>query len=455
MKRILILIILLIGIKGFSQNNPVLYDLTEVPQSLMLNPGADVTYKWHVGMPGLSNISLAIGVQGFKITDLFAKDGIDINTKIEKLIFSRKPKNHLYISQQAELINAGFRFPNQKDYLSFGFYETFNLIVYYPKDFAIFAFEGNKELGRVFNANSFKFLTDLVGVFHVGLNRRFSKKFTAGVRLKIYSSAGEIKSLKNRGLFFTTQGIDNIYRHTLQDIDLSIQTAGFFNKTGYDENFYKHLINKMMLGGNLGLGFDFGLTYKPNHQTRVTASIQDLGFINYTQMVTGVSAKGNYTTEGVRLETPIVSGVNYFQKIIDGLKDNIIRDTIYKSHITMRFPKIRASYGYSFGLPHSEDCFKPKLDSPYRNQIGFQFYSIVLPKQPQIATTLFYYRRINKFFRTKITYTVDSYSGSNVGLGFTSHIGHFNLYGSFDNLFSADFYNSNYNAFQFGMNFVF
>lgn len=441
--------------KGIAQNKPILYDFTEVPQALMLNPGADVSYKWHVGVPAFSGLSLAIGVKGFKVTDLFAKDGIDINTKLEKLIFSRTPNDHVYINQQIEFINAGMRLPNDKDYISFGFYEEFNLIAYYPKDLAIFGFEGNKEIGRVFNAESFKFKTDLVGVLHIGINRRFSEKFNAGARFKIYSSAAEVRSLNNSGLFFTTQGIDNVYRHNLQDINLSIQSAGLFNGTDYDEKFYKHLTNKLFLGGNLGLGFDFGLTYKPNEQVKVTASIQDLGFIKYNKMVTSISAKGSYVTEGVKLQTPIISGVNYFQQIIDGVEKAIVRDTIFKSYTSFRSPKINASYAYSFGLPHSAECFKPQFDNPLRNQIGIQLYSIVLPKQPQVATTLFYYRRINKYLRTKVTYTVDSYSASNIGLGLTSHLGHFNLYGSFNNLFSTDFYNSNYNAFQFGMNFIY
>jgi len=457
MKRIhlLFLVSVLIFIKSFSQNKPVLYDFIEVPQVLMLNPGADVTYKWHVGVPAFSGISVTAGVKGFKVTDLFANDGIDINTKLEKLIFSRTPNDHVYINQQIELINAGIRLPNDKDYISFGFYEEFNLIAYYPKDLAIFGFEGNKEIGRVFNAESFKFKTDLVGVLHIGIDRRFNEKFNAGARFKIYSSAAEVKSLHNSGLFFTTQGVDNIYRHTLQDINLSVQSAGLFNGTDFDEKFYKKLSNKLFLGSNLGVGFDFGLTYKPNEQVKVTASVQDLGFIKYSKMVTSISAKGSYVTEGVKLQTPIISGINYFQQIIDGVEQAIVRDTIFTSHVTFRTPKINASYAYSFGLPHSEECFKPLFDNPFRNQIGIQLYSIVLPKQPQVATTLFYYRRINKYLRTKLTYTVDSYSSSNVGLGLSAHIKHFNLYGSFNNLFSTDFYNSNYNAFQFGMNFIY
>ena len=455
-KNILILIIILGFSKGFSQNKPVLYDFTEVPQSLMFNPGAEVNHKWHIGIPALSGTSLAVGLKGFKVTDLFANDGLDINTKLENLIFKLNTTDNIAINQQIEFLNGGVRLPNEKDYLSFGFYEEFNFIGYYPKDLAIFLFEGNKEIGRVFHVESIKLKADLVGVFHIGINRRFNEKFTAGARFKIYSGALDIKSINNSGLFFTTKGINNIYRHNLQNIDLKVQSSGFFNGDVYDEKFYKKLFNKIISGNNLGVGFDFGLTYKPNKQTKITASILDLGFIKYSNQVIGATAKGDYTTEGVQLEPPIISGINYFQQIIDGFDASIDGKTNYDSYITFRDPKINGSIGYSFGLPHLEECFKPRFDNPYRNQIGMQFFSIVRPKQPQLATTVFYYRRVNKYLRTKLTYTVDSYSPSSVGFGLSSHIGHFNLYGSFINLFGANnFYNSNYNAFQFGMNVIF
>ncbi|MFK5891490.1 MAG: DUF5723 family protein [Flavobacteriaceae bacterium] len=455
-KSILFIFIVMSLFKGLSQNKPILYDFTEVPQSLMLNPGAEVNHKWHIGVPALSGTSLSVGLRGFRVTDLFAKDGLDINAKLEKLIFKLNPSDNIVINQQIEFLNVGIRLPNEKDYLSFGFYEELNFIGYYPKDLAIFLFEGNKDIGRVFNAESVRLKADLVGVFHIGINRRFSDKFIAGARFKLYSGALDIKSIKNTGLFFTTKGIDNIYRHNLQNINLKVQTSGFFIGDDYDENFYKKLFSKVFFGGNLGFGLDMGLTYKPNKQTKITASVQDLGFIKYTKQVIGAEVKGNFATEGVELQTPIVSGIDYFKQIIDDVEASLDSQTIYDSYISFREPKINASVGYSFGLPHLEECFKPRLDNPYRNQIGMQFFSIVRPKQPQLATTIFYYRRVNKYLRTKLTYTVDSYSPSSVGFGLSSHIGHFNLYGSFINLFGANnFYNSNYNAFQFGMNVIF
>jgi len=70
----------------------------------------------------------------------------------------------------------------------------------------------------------------------------------------------------------------------------------------------------------------------------------------------------------------------------------------------------------------------------FNQAVGFQYYSIFRPKGPQMAATLFYYRRFSDHFSTKATYTVDSYSYSNLGLGVVANVGVVNFYIMADNL---------------------
>ena len=70
-----------------------------------------------------------------------------------------------------------------------------------------------------------------------------------------------------------------------------------------------------------------------------------------------------------------------------------------------------------------------------RNQaVGFQYYNVFRPKGPQVAATLFYYRRFADFLAMKATYTMDSYSFTKVGLGLVADIGILNFYVAADNL---------------------
>ena len=39
-----------------AQNKEVLYGMEEVPQSMLLNPGSKIPYKYHFGIPFLSQI---------------------------------------------------------------------------------------------------------------------------------------------------------------------------------------------------------------------------------------------------------------------------------------------------------------------------------------------------------------------------------------------------------------
>jgi hypothetical protein len=57
------------------QNKQILYNFTSVPQSLMINPGADVSYKFYFGVPLLSGISVSAGSSSFSAYDLFANNG--------------------------------------------------------------------------------------------------------------------------------------------------------------------------------------------------------------------------------------------------------------------------------------------------------------------------------------------------------------------------------------------
>ena len=71
---LLFTVLFLFNVKA--QNKELLYDFAELPQALMLNPGTDMFYKSHVGIPLLSHIHFNYGLRGFSPSQLLAKDGI-------------------------------------------------------------------------------------------------------------------------------------------------------------------------------------------------------------------------------------------------------------------------------------------------------------------------------------------------------------------------------------------
>ncbi len=216
----------LITCYSFSQNKQVLYGFNEIPQSLLLNPGAYVENDWFVGVPFLSQVHANVGMSGISIYDVFADDGTDFNSKLREAIYSMDSKDHFAINQQLEIISGGFAFGSyfKKDqYLSFGLYQETDVFIYFPKDYAILAYEGNQNnINRIFDLSHLNVQAELLSVFHVGYNKKLNKKLTVGARGKIYSSLMNFSSNNNSGTFVTVPGENNYYDHIF-DLNLTVK----------------------------------------------------------------------------------------------------------------------------------------------------------------------------------------------------------------------------------------
>ena len=135
MRKVVFLFCLFSATNLIAQNKQLLYNFTDIPQTLMTNPGADVKYKWYAGVPFLSGISMNVGSSGFSAYDLFANDGVDFNTKLRNVLSKTTHNDVLSLNQQMELFSGGFKLGNNyenKGYLSFGLYQEFDFLSYMP-----------------------------------------------------------------------------------------------------------------------------------------------------------------------------------------------------------------------------------------------------------------------------------------------------------------------------------
>ena len=428
-----------------AQNNQILFGFNDIPQSVLINPSTTLDNDWFVGFPLLSHAHVNVGSSGVSAFDLFSDDGKDFNSKLQDVIFRLDSNDFFVLNQQLEIFSGGFSFGKgiEKDsYLSFGMYTETDVIAYYPRDYAILAYEGNaNNIDRVFDLSDLNVSGEVVSVFHVGATKKINSKLTIGARGKIYSSIFNVNSTKNKGSFLTQEGQDNFLRHTF-NLDLSLQTSGiasFAEDTNSDiSNDIKAIRKRALLGGNLGLGLDLGVTYQATKQLMFEASLQDFGFIRHTKDVESYAVKGNYTFEGLN---PIFPEVNdgqtaedYWNEVADNFEDLFEVDTSATKYTTWRPLKLNAALRYAFGKKGSKDCDCLTEDEGYINAVGAQLYAINRPKRPQLALTAYYYRKIFEGFRIKATYTLDSFSYTNVGLGISTQLGALNFYLLADNL---------------------
>lgn len=456
MKRFFFLMLLFVSLSIQTQNKQVLYGFAENPQTLLLNPGAETNYKFHIGIPFLSGMSGDVALKNFKLNDLFSEDGIDFNTKIFRLLNKLTPEDHLKINVQIDVLNAGFRV-NDKTYISFGFYQELDAIAYWPKDVITLLNEGNAPyLNKSFDLSQLLYKADFAGILHVGMSRKINQKLTLGGRLKVYSSTLNIETQNNSGTVTTQLGTNNIYTNYLNTIDLNFLSAGLVVNDEYLENPME-LIANSFLGGSLGVGLDVGLTYHLSPRLEFTGSIIDFGYINYSKKVQNTTVKGSYTFEGVNFLFDPANPTNYWAALNADFEEKVPRGNNANAYTSWRPTKVNAALKYSFGSERrSKFCYDNTFKEFYSDAIGLQIHTIMRPLRPQYAITGFYEKTFTEKLHAKVTYTVDDYSFHNVGVGISTQIGNVSLFGMVDSLFAFNnLANASSASFQMGLNLIF
>lgn len=321
-KNIIVLVFVFFTIKSYSQNKQVLYGFAELPQTLLLNPGAETNFKFHIGVPLLSGISNEYGSKGFVVRDIFNADNRPINDKVSELLNKLDTRDYITLNSQIEVLSGGFRY-DDITYFSFGFYEEIDGIAYFPKDPLTLMTEGNAAyLNRSFNISQILYRIDAFGVLHFGASRKINKNLTIGGRFKIYSSAFNLQSSNNSGTFRSEEGSDNIYRHYLDNVDINFQTSGLLSNGELVKDAGTFLGNTFF-GANLGLGLDFGFTYHYSPQLEFTGSIIDFGFIYHKKNIKSLKTNGSYVFEGIEFEYDAENPINYWEELEKDFKEEL------------------------------------------------------------------------------------------------------------------------------------
>lgn len=451
MKKLTFLLFFIISV-NYAQNKQLLYGFAELPQTLMLNPGAEIDNKFYVGFPLFSQASVQGGFTGFSTYDIFRADNIDINSKIANAIQNFGNTEIAQANQQVEVFSGGFKW-NESTYISFGFYQEFDFLAKIPKDITDLVYDGNTTLNRSYGVEKLSARIELLGVAHAGISKKINEKWQVGGRLKLYSSVFNGKSKSNTGALYTKKGEDNRYLQRLSNVDILLQTSGLLTDVDITPSY---LAKNLLFSGNFGLGFDVGFTYHIDKQWTVTGSALDIGFVYNTQNIESYTIKGDFETEGIDLIfNPTDDPSDYWNNIRDEFDDSIVIDTIYKKYISVRPLKLNTSLYYSFGEKYDR-CRFDLRPGQYSNKAGVQLFATLGTVHSYMAATLFFERWFGKHFQAKISYTADPYSFSNLGLGASAQFGPFNLYVLADNLlYLNNLYAAKSASVQVGINFIF
>jgi len=440
MRKILFYFFLLFAIAMQAQQQ-ISFSFGETPQTLLLNPGSETNYKSHFGIPVLSNFQLTIGNTGFQMGDLFSNDSRPFNEKFEKVLEQLSPDDYINLNTKIDVLNFGYRY-NNKIYISVGFYEELDLMVYFPKDAIEGLYYGNDPFfNRSFSVSQAIMKADLLGVLHAGISKKIDEKLTIGGRFKIYSSSLNVETNNNSGSITTTTNTTNITRLTLQNLDAEVSTSG--------------LDNFSLLGGNLGVGFDVGLTYHFSPQIEFTGSILDLGFVKHSKNTRNFTAKGNYVLDGINFEYNPDDPIDYWEQLSNDFKARIPNEETEDAYTSWIPMKLNAALKYSFGERRNKFCYTKTHKQYYYNSIGFQMHTIMRPLKPQFSFTSFYEKSLSQKIYTKFTHTINDYSSTIFGAGASLQLGKLHVFGALDNVLGVrDLSTLNTISLNFGLNII-
>lgn len=437
MKLLVLCFLVLASQALMGQNKQLLYNSLSLPQSLLLNPAADVDFDTHIGVPFLSQLHLSAGSSGVDLHDVFgAREGLP-EEQLRAVVREMKNKDFFSFNQQAQVLSFGWRFKHEY-YVSAGIYQETDVFAYFPRDVAVLLLQGNTGEGnRNFGFSSIAATGEVINVFHLGLGLDYNDNLRVGVRGKIYSSILNARSLNNSGKFFShAPGNPNTAQPAISNLDLEVKTSGLSLLNFQDiRQAITGFTNEAFLGGNLGLGLDLGFSYYFNDRYRISGSLTDVGIIRHSKGVENYGFKGDFALP--QLQQPLLGGETSEDEPnpYDDFEDNFEEEISSESYYSTRPVNLYASLDYGFGeIFEACNCLAGGGRRKYRHHLGLQVHSVKRPKGMVSAISATFSTRLSQYFVTKLAYTADSFSFSNLGLLFSAQVKAFNFYIAADNL---------------------
>lgn len=466
MRKIVLILFLFSSLLSFGQNKPLLYNVDDLPQSLMQNPGARIDFTRHIGVPFFSQIHLFAGSTGVTAHDIFSDEDSNVNARVRNVMNSITAGDYFSINEQLEILSLGWKM-GAKGYFSTGIYQELDVFAYFPKDPAVLAFEGNADyINQDFEFSDVNFTGEILTVYHAGFNYKVDRKLTVGGRFKLYSGIFNAESTRNEGIFRTVQtpGGPNFYRHEVSGVDVVVNTSGYAslkNEANMTvDEAVAELLSRSFFGQNIGLGLDLGFNYRVTDQFSVNASIRDLGLMFHQKDVENYNYFGSFQTNGLEPLFPELdeneNAIPYWDVFEERLDVNLQDETTENIYTTWRPLKFNASFQFGTGKSILPCDYLISKRPRFMNLFGMLVSGVNRPKGPTYGVTAYWDRKVNDNLRFRLAYGVDEYSLTKLGAMVTSRFKNFNIYLAANDIIGyTNLAKANSASLQLGFQFVF
>lgn len=400
-----------------AQSDLSLYNFNAIAQSLYTNPAMPQQTKFWIGLPGLSGVSGSYHNSAFSLVDL-AAEGSDVNANIETIILGLDARSHFSTYNSVDLLGVGFKVGD--GFFSMGARQILDLKVDFNRDLFQFLWFGNASAeGRHVNISGFDAEFVQRTSYYAGYQHAFLEdKLRIGARAKFL--IGQQNFYVDR-MNIDLRTSDSSSLHASSDV--RIRTAGVATEFGGDN---VSIFQEMVFPKNHGYALDLGVHFSPSKSWDISASILDLGYIDWREDTRDYIAEGSFDYQGLNANLGDDRPIESQDDILDSLKAAFgSKEIDGRSYTRNLSSRVFAAVDYNLNKKHS---------------LGGIYHLRLWEGQGYHDFSVNYRARLARWFQFIVNYSVINGTYDNVGGGFDLKTGPVQLYVLSDNVLGSVFY---------------
>jgi hypothetical protein len=368
----------------YGQGEFSLYTLNRtVPQAHQINPAFFSDAKVVVGLPILSSTRMGMDLGQISFNNLFTEQGEGaFSLDFDKISGKLNENNNLSVNSDVGLFFFGLNF--NKNYVSLAVNERISSWMVYTKDIADMLIYGNGDpsiFGRNIELGGLSLNQSVYHEIALGYSRIVNDKLSLGARFKLLYGVLNAETDNLNG--FIRTDADSIH---ITNSSFSFRHSGYSLFDG-DVDMMSMAMNTMPFSNsNTGYGIDLGAQYQITDRMHVSASLIDLGYIDWKDNTESIGFNDvTYSFTGFDLldliDNSDSGNDDVFQQELDSLESlytvNETEGVAYRSSLVSNF---YTAFDYRVGEKHhfgaqvygriANGTISPEFGAYYNLQLG-------------------------------------------------------------------------------------
>jgi len=324
--------------RAYAQPNTLSY-MKGIPQTKDINPALYSFEKgFYISMPGFSKADISLSTNGFTYSDLIHKGtGSYADSLVLDLErFHSKLDRNNFIMGEAAYTPLEFGFRADKNFFSLSLSLKGSGETFFGRNLVSIIKDGNAPyIGELYNSGELGGKNITYKELALNFGRNINEKLTVGFTAKILSGVAGAKT-RNLALdIFTPEDGSYIDMSAAGEMYFSSPEEVYLNSDNKIDSLFSESgdfgpLEILTTFNNLGFAFDLGASYQLTDKLQLSASVTDLGYINWHENAYKCSVSGNTQYEGIDISNSLDSNSpdykspsELFSELSDSLLDEL------------------------------------------------------------------------------------------------------------------------------------